>query len=402
MQANDSTNQNSEDDSEFLERRNDEREVLVFKIDSEQEAHLVSGNPPINVEIWMYSYNNRNTDRDRLNFLFLDTTDTSESLDAEFASFAGNLYHLILNSPYPTYFSCKLKNADTENKDKFARISNKIDDFSTWQEAVALDKNKGVLSINGKEFELDSRCNPPIKGLTAVLVAGCFLDEQDWDDTNIGLANGQVVRVDPALTFGANFSSESTAEEISSKLSNLLGNFIYEITTGSYFTEYEDVAETAVIKELFNSHDELFETLAKIISLPKSLYLITALKSFSPIHHPKAFELVEELHARAELFHQVAQKMEGFDSFYAQYKLQQAADYHNQLVQLKSSFEFNNNDKFKEVLEPDIEHQNQFLEPRNQLQKSTSTLGFFSSEPLHETTHTADKSSISSGPLSTE
>ena len=392
MQVNDSTYQNSEDDSEFLERGDNEHEVLVFKIDSEQEAHLVSGNPPINAEVWMYSYNNRNTDRDRLNFLFLNTTNTSESLDAEFASFAGNLYRLILNSPNPTYFSCKLKNAAPEEKDKFARVSNKIDNFSTWQETVTLDKNKGIISINRKEFELDSRRNLPIKGLTAVLVAGCFLDEQDWDDTNIGIANSQVVRIDPALTFGAGFSSE-TAEEISNKLSNLLMNFIYEIPTGSYFTEYEDIAETAVIKELFNSHNELFDTLAKITSTPKSIYLITALKSFSPIHHSKAFELVEELYARAELFHQVAKQMDGFDRFYDQYKLQHAADYHSQLAQLKSSFEFNNNDKFKEILESDIEH-------RGQLEKSTSTFSFFSSEPLHETTRAAGESSISSGPFS--
>ncbi len=325
---------------------------LLFHVAKNHQAIVAAGLPAESPRDWLYSDNNSFV-RYKL-YELANTTVDRKKLDAEVAVFSGNLFRLILGGAHPIYYACEIVDAAGGKPHGYVRVCNKIPDYSDWEHIVSVHEDR--INIAGKEILFNSD-EVPVHGLTAILVMGFFLNEEDWNGTNFGLTrNFEAVRIDPGLSFGDKFFS-GDIQEIQDGLNNLLKNFIWNIEGGEYLTEFKPGCANEqmppLVNRLFNSQSELFATLAGIISMPSSLYYETALQCFSKEHSLLGLALAQHIKARIRLFYEAAKELDGFNDYFIEYLNKHSGEYLDRLKKLQGRNEFRSG-ALKDRLEADI------------------------------------------------
>ncbi len=127
---------------------------------------------------WFYSQNNSYL-RSKIYELSNNKANIDQyQFDAEAAVFSGNLLRLILGPFQPEYYLCEIDSyQEMKLKHPYARACNAVDEFCEWYKCVKV--KDGKIKIFDSIYPVEAADKIPIKGLTAILTAGCFLDEQD-------------------------------------------------------------------------------------------------------------------------------------------------------------------------------------------------------------------------------
>lgn len=238
------------------------------------------------------------------NIIAFDAFNPDKLYAAELAVFAGQLFKAILGVQQPDYFFGQATSGEDVT---YYRICNKLDNYKNWLDIASIKNNNLIIQWDDERYT-----NPVVNHLTSILVAGHFLGELDWNDTNFGLvkkdAQFYAVRLDPGCSFGTMLNNRY--EDLEGILRHLLvkyvsleiNNFDKENMNDTYLEELinheKGLVRNSKAKELFGSWDEVIKTTEKITDLSKRDFSAIADDSFTEKNRVKAQPLIDKLIAR--------------------------------------------------------------------------------------------------------
>ena len=198
----------------------------------------------------------------------------------ESAVLGGQLYRLLGGAHHPEMLVCEGE-ADSVHffGKRYYRLSKDLSNFGTWA-----------------QFDRASSPNKPIIGLTSIFLIADFLADLDMNQDNYGLIESELeytaVKIDPECCFSYEFHCDNE-EYILDRLQNLRSEMPHK--------QFK--------------RQELFQTLAHIISTPMSTYIDIIDSCFSPEYQKQKEIYISSLSKRIEFYKGAAMKLKGFKEF---------------------------------------------------------------------------------------